>query len=481
MCGLVGIVSRENNAVPMNYIGLGQLQHRGKDSAGMATAHLKQINHLVKGPGEVINVFNKDVLSRMHGTSVIGHVRYGTAGKRGTIDCAQPIRGVFRKKYPFCLGHNGNTVNKKALFRELHFDFSCVDTMSDTQLVVELLSNSRCVNFEDALIDVAKKLQGAFNFLVLFGDTIYALTDRFGFHPLMLGKIGNDYIIASESCVLDHLGGQHIGDIEPGVLLSVNHNGTSSAHWSGTRELHFDIFEYVYFARPDSIIWGVEVGTARRIVGMILADEHPLYRGESALVVPVPDSGMDAAWGYAEGLKRKRSGVTFDPNAIVRSHTVSRTFTDPVEAERGPSVHLKLNMRKPVFSGKDVILVDDSIVRANTMKIVVERVRNCGAKSVSAVIASPMCKYPDIYGIDTNQRPDELVASRMKGETEHVRDECGLDYLGFVSLEGMISGVLAARSAHSPLRENSFYLGTFTGEYPDGTGDEAEKISAFTY
>ncbi len=476
MCGLVGIVSRENDVVPMVYISLGQLQHRGKESAGIASAHLGFMHRILKGVGEVISVFDKDALSRISGTSAIGHVRYGTAGKSGAEN-AQPIEGLFHGKYPFCVAHNGNIVNTselwKILGRSSSYDFS------DTQLIVDLISCSPCLDFEDALIDVAKKLQGSFNFLILFNDRMYALTDRFGFHPLVLGKLGADYIVASESCVFDHLNAEFVCDIEPGTLLSVHYNSISSARWSTACQLRFDIFEFVYFARPDSVIHGVEVGSTRRKTGIILADEHPMFGAD--IVVPVPDSGKDAAWGYARGMKHRKSSIDFEPDAITRSHVVSRTFTEPVKERRHSGVHLKFNMREALFAGKHVVLVDDSIVRCNTMPITVSRVRRAHAKSVSAVIASPPCLYPDIYGMDTNRDPHELVAWRERGDIERIKDQCGLEHLGYVSLEGMIQGVLRARSPHSPLTESSFYLGSFTGEYPDGEGDHADKIASFKY
>ncbi len=466
MCGLVGMVSRDADVAPFLYIGLGQLQHRGKEGAGMVTAHLGYIGPPIRGMGEVMQVCRASDLERISGTMGIGHVWYGTAGAGGSSN-VQPIEGTFRG-HTFYLAHNGNLVNTK----ELRAATNCRDVrVSDTRLVVQMISQSTAQTFEDALVEVVQKLRGSFNFLILFDSTIYAVTDRFGFHPLQFGTRGEDFVIASESCVFDHIGACFVRDIKPGEIVSIRHEGVSSFFWTKDVRLRFDIFEFVYFARPDSVLYGVEVGSARRAIGMNLADEHPIF--DADVVVPIADSGAEAGLGYARGMRAQKLPIEFDPYALLRSHAVSRTFIEPVQERRSKEVHLKFNPRRTLLKGKRIVLVDDSLVRGTTLPEIARRVKECGAQSVSAVIASPMYGYPDVYGVDTYRVSGELLAKRLSMDKERIRAHCGLAHLEYVSIRGMMCGVLSARNEESPLWFDTFYLGPFIGEYPDGKGDYA--------
>lgn len=458
MCGIIGVVNARADAASDLYVGLMSMQHRGKESAGVTVLGSHGLKRIA-GAGEVPQVFGSFALEFFHGTIGVGQVRYGTSGAGNTKNI-QPIHGVFREK-EFALVHNGNLVNVDELRRCL----GTVQNVSDTHLIVELISCSERETFEDALIDVAHRLQGSFNLICVFGEGLYVVSDRFGFHPLQFGFRGDDCIIASESCVLDQLGVKYISDVKPGEILYVYKNGYWGRRWTEEYSLKFDIFEYIYFLRPDSVVHGVEAGAARYQMGRKLAETHSVA---GDIIVPVSDSGNEAAIGYYERMLELGKVVRFRPWALFRPHTVSRTFIEPVHEMRQRYLNLKFNPRETQLKGQRVVLIDDSLVRGNTQRVVVDMLRRGGALSVFTLIASPIYRYPDFYGIDTYRDRGELIAEKVNGDVDAICKDLGLDYLGYLSLDSVVQAVLSVKQEGSPLTSDTFYCGPFTGEYPSG-------------
>lgn len=466
MCGIVGILNKRREAASDLYTALLQLQHRGKESAAIAVSRQ---GTMVRegGMGEVPQAFFGKQLDELRGRVGIGHVRYGTAGSSAPQNL-QPAKGTFRGQ-DFYLAHNGNLANTDELKIMVRAD----PQASDTLAIAELIGASAASSFEEALRETLLKLRGAFSLLILFQESIYVVKDPFGFHPLQIGRRKDDFIVASESCVFDHLGAEFVADVEPGEMLVIDSRGCSSRTWTLETQFAFDIFEFIYFLRPDSIVHGVEAGLARYHMGKFLAQEHPV---QADIVVPIADSGNEAALGYYEGLD-KENRAQFRPWALFRPHTVSRTFIEPVQETRERSVSLKFNARPSLISGKHVVLVDDSLIRATTLPKAVQLIREAGAKKVSAVISSPMYQYQDFYGIDTCRVRSELIAWNEKGNVEAIRERCGLDYLGYLSLDSTVEAVLKAAektypktAAKGELSKHNFYTGPFTGTYPAGKG-----------
>lgn len=460
MCGIVGIINQEREVASDLYTALLQMQHRGKEGAGIAVSQQEKIV-CQRGTGEVPQVFTSRQLEDCKGRVGLGHLRYGTAGATSSENL-QPIKGVFQGQ-DFYLVHNGNLVNTEELKAMVTVQYDA----SDTRTVADLVSESQAPTFEQAILETLVKLQGAFNFIFLFGEHIFAVKDAFGFHPMQLGRRGNDFFVASESCVFDHLGGELVRDIDPGEMLVIGKKGVTSYIWTTNTKLAFDILEFIYLLRPDSVIHKVEAGMARYWMGKALAKEHAL---DADMVVPIADSGNEAALGYWEGLDKKDQ-IQFRPWALFRPHTVSRTFIEPIQELRERGVRIKFNPRPAQLKGKSIVLVDDSLIRANTLPKVVQLVRKAGAQKVSAVISSPMYRYPDVYGIDTGRVAQELIASREQENIDAIKEACGLDYLGYLNMESTVQAVLkAGETTGSDLKEGDFYTGHFTGMYPAGQG-----------
>ncbi len=488
MCGLIGIVNSDREAVTDLYLGLLSMQHRGKESAGIATTTGRDEIRRAGGVGELPQAFwgeeisgeagsppppeegspssMRNLLPRslgpLAGRIGIGHVRYGTTGSTGRGNI-QPVYGTYHG-HDFCLAHNGNLVNTPRLRRIT----KSPEDVSDTRVIADLLSLSSAPSFEEALIETVGRLEGAFSLILLFGGKVFGVKDPLGLHPLQIGRRKGDRIIASESCAFDLLGADLDRDIMPGELVVLDDAGCRSVRWTEESTLRIDIFEYIYFLRPDSVVHGAEAGTARYHMGRALAAEHPV---EADIVVPVSDSGNHAALGYYEGMIAAGFSPEFRPWALCRPHTVSRTFIEPVQEKREQYLRLKFNPRPRELEGKSVVVIDDSVVRANTMRVVAGLLREGGTRQVHAVISSPMYRYPDFYGIDTYRIRDELIARRLNGSVPAIARELGnLDSLGYLSLEATEKAVLAAARAGSELTTGSFYTGPFTGEYPAGTG-----------
>ena len=479
MCGIVGVHNAKRPVAGDLYVALMNLQHRGKESAGIATFDGVNMKSHV-GMGEVPQAFVPDSLNDLAGKIGIGHTRYSTAGF-SSIENAQPIRGLFKGR-EFFLAHNGNLINSRVLSREAGLSGIKLDSdCSDTRVIAALVSASKKARFEDAVMDVLPILQGSFNLLFIFNGTIIATKDSFGFHPLQVGERGEGYIISSESCVFDHLNAKLIRDISPGEMVIINDKKSPEfITWTENSGLSFDIFEYIYFLRPDSVVHGVEAGEARYRMGQYLADEYPL---DVDIVIPIPDSGNEAALGYYERMLEKGAEVQFRPWALFRPHTVSRTFIEPVQAIRREYLKLKFNPRQKQLEGKRVAAIDDSLVRGTTEEFLDVIMHEAGVRELYSLKSSPVYASEDIYGIDTYRIARELIGKECEGDAERVLTElrrrvqtriysCGLPTsLDYLSLDSTIQAVLDSRGKNSDLTEDSFYTGPFTGIYPAGKGD----------
>ena len=441
-CGIFGIYDH-NEPARLTYLGLYALQHRGQESAGIATSNGRRL-HLEREMGQVAEVFNPVNLSRLKGRSSIGHVRYSTAGETRMVN-SQPIL-IDSYWGQIALAHNGNLVNALTLRSELVRQGTAFISTSDTEVILHLLLRSTRKSFHDALVDALLKIRGAFSLLLLTVDEMIAIRDPYGFRPLILGKLGNSKVVASETCALDLIGAKFSREIQPGEILIINQDGMQSLSPFPKRKHAQCIFELVYFARPDSIVFGESVNLFRNCLGRQVAKESYV---DADIVVPVPDSGVSAALGYAAEAK-----IPFD-FGLIRNHYVGRTFIEPRQSIRDLGVKVKLNPVRGLIRGKRIVLVDDSIVRATTSRKIVAMIRRAGAKEVHMRISSPPIISPCFYGIDTPTK-EELIASSHS--VEEIRQFIRADSLNYISLKGMLSCVKNG--------EKRFCTACFTGKYP---------------
>jgi amidophosphoribosyltransferase len=441
-CGVFGVFGHEE-ASKLTYLGLYALQHRGQESAGIVSSDGGEL-HLHRAMGEVEEIFTNLVLAKLRGNLAIGHTRYSTAGDKALLN-AQPIM-IDCNKGKVALGHNGNLTNAAEWRRKLEHRGSIFQTNSDTEVIVHLLARSSASNLPSALGDALNQVEGAYSLLVLTTDELIAVRDPRGFRPLNLGKLGDAWLVASETCAFDLLNAQYVREIEPGEMLRISRSGLESIHFAPEKPHQQCIFEHVYFARPDSIIFGRSVNDSREALGRTLAREHPV---DADIVVPVPDSGVPAAVGYA-----LESGIPFRMG-LIRNHYIGRTFIEPSQAIRNFGVKLKLNPVHSLIRGKRVILVDDSIVRGTTSRKIVRMVRESGATEVHLRISCPPTISPCYYGVDTPTR-EELIAS--SSAPEEICRFIGADSLGYVSLEGL-------RRAVNDTKGN-YCTACYTGVYP---------------
>ncbi|HEY8153652.1 MAG TPA: amidophosphoribosyltransferase, partial [Myxococcota bacterium] len=421
-CGVFG-VHGHSEAAHITYLGLYALQHRGQESAGIVSTSAHE-QHVHRGMGLVADVFNEDILKRLPGRHAIGHVRYSTAG--GSIARnAQPFYAS-TDAGPVAIAHNGNLVNAVAIRRELERRGAIFSTTADSEVIVQLLARSREHTPEERLIDALSRVKGAFSLLTLTSDALIAARDPSGFRPLSLGRLDGAWVAASETCALDLIGATFERDVEPGEMVVIRRGRlrTLRPFKSAAREA-FCIFEYIYFARPDSNLNGENVYAYRKELGRTLAREHPVT---ADLVVPVLDSGNTAALGYAE-----ESGIPYE-QAMIRNHYVRRTFIEPAQSIRHFGVKVKHNAVKGMLEGKRVVLVDDSIIRGTTLVKLVSLLRNAGAREVHLRISSPPTIGPCHYGIDTPTR-EELIAHQHT--PDEIRLIIGADSLGYLSLAGL--------------------------------------------
>ena len=441
-CGVFGIWGHPD-AARLTYLGLYALQHRGQESAGIACWEKGRILS-EKGMGYVADLFDEARLGRLPGSSAIGHVRYSTAGE-SRLENAQPI--VYNtNKGPLAIGHNGNLVNADDLRRDLEEEGSIFTTSSDTEVFLHLMARSRRDSVLSALEEVLSRVRGAYSIVLLAGDKVIAARDPQGFRPLTIGRLGTAHVVASETCAFDLLDAEPVRDVEPGEIVVFDSGGVASGAFAMGRRTAHCIFEHVYFARPDSNVFGRSVAESRRGFGKRLAREHPV---SADVVVPVPDSGIFAALGYAE-----ETGIPYSMG-LVRNHYVGRTFIEPKQSIRHFGVKVKLNPVRSVVGGKRVVLVDDSIVRGTTSKKLVRLLKGAGATEVHMRISSPPTLHPCHYGIDTPQRKELIAATN---EIEEIRTFIEADSLGYLSLDGMLS--VFGRG------ENEMCAACFSGRYP---------------
>ncbi len=424
-CGVFGVFGHEE-ASKLTYLGLYALQHRGQESAGIVSSDGTEL-HLHRAMGEVEEIFTPSVLAELPGDLAIGHTRYSTAGDKALLN-AQPIM-IDCNKGKVALGHNGNLTNAAEWRRKLEHRGSIFQTNSDTEVIVHLLARSQTHNLSGALGDALNQVEGAYSLLVLTTDELIAVRDPRGFRPLNLGKLGDAWLVASETCAFDLLNAQYVREIEPGEMVRISRSGIESIHFAPEKPLQQCIFEHVYFARPDSIIFGRSVNESREALGRTLAKEHP---ANADIVVPVPDSGVPAAVGYA-----LESRIPFRMG-LIRNHYIGRTFIEPSQAIRNFGVKLKLNPIRSLIEGQRVVLVDDSIVRGTTSRKIVRMVRESGAREVHMRISCPPTISPCYYGVDTPTR-EELIAS--SSTPEEICKFIGADSLGYLSLAGLKQAV----------------------------------------
>jgi amidophosphoribosyltransferase len=424
-CGVFGVFGHEE-ASKLTYLGLYALQHRGQESAGIVSSDGTEL-HLHRAMGDVEEIFTPSVLAELPGDLAIGHTRYSTAGDKALLN-AQPIM-IDCNKGKVALGHNGNLTNAAEWRRKLEHRGSIFQTNSDTEVIVHLLARSQARNLSGALGDALNQVEGAYSLLVLTTDELIAVRDPRGFRPLNLGKLGDAWLVASETCAFDLLNAQYVREIEPGEMVRISRSGIESIHFAPEKPLQQCIFEHVYFARPDSIIFGRSVNQSREALGRTLAKEHP---ANADIVVPVPDSGVPAAVGYA-----LESRIPFRMG-LIRNHYIGRTFIEPSQAIRNFGVKLKLNPIRSLIEGQRVVLVDDSIVRGTTSRKIVRMVRESGAREVHMRISCPPTISPCYYGVDTPTR-EELIAS--SSTPEEICKFIGADSLGYLSLAGLKQAV----------------------------------------
>jgi amidophosphoribosyltransferase len=441
-CGVFAVFGHPE-AAKLAYLGLYALQHRGQESAGIAASNGKQIV-TYKGMGHAAEVFTGAVLDTLPGQAAIGHTRYSTAGDTD-LKNAQPIT-VSCQKGQISLAHNGNLANASSLRKELEGRGDIFQTTSDSEVILHFLARSKQSGIPESVADALDRVVGAYSLVMLFKDSVYAIRDPRGFRPLSLGKLDGGYVVASETCAFDLINATFIRDVEPGEMVILDGRGITSLRFTNPIQPAQCIFEHVYFSRPDSVVFGRSVQASREMLGCILAREHP---AAADLVVPVPDSGVAAAIGFAD-----ESGIPLK-FGLIRNHYVGRTFIEPSQAIRDFGVKMKLNPVRSLIEGQRIVLVDDSIIRGTTSRKIVRIVREAGAREVHMRISCPPTISPCYYGIDTPTRK-ELIASTH--DLEGIQQFIGADSLGYLSLEGMRQAVADT--------EGRYCLGCYTASYP---------------
>jgi amidophosphoribosyltransferase len=452
-CGVFGIFGHPE-AANMTYLGLYALQHRGQESAGIAASDLERVR-ISRAMGYVADAFDAPTLAQLPGGLAIGHVRYSTAGE-SKLSNAQPIL-IDCSHGQIALCHNGNLVNARELRDELVRQGSIFQSSSDTEVILHLYARSKAPTIEDAIVESVSQVQGAFSLAMLTKDCLIAVRDPHGFRPLVLGRLGDAYVVCSETCAMDLIGATYLRDVAPGEILVISANGLRSIKPFAPAPINQCIFEHVYFARPDSYVFGRSVNEVRTELGRVLAREQPV---DADVVVPVPDSGVCAAVGYAEQAEIPlRMG-------LIRNHYVGRTFIQPQASIRHFGVKVKLNPVRSILEGKRVILVDDSIVRGTTSRKIVRMVRAAGARDVHVRISCPPTISPCFYGVDTPSKADLIAATHT---IEEIRQYLEADSVAYLSMEGLMSAVDTDRASYC----SSCYTGRYPVEFPR---DEARYL-----
>ncbi len=461
-CGVVAIY-QNSEAEKLAYLGLHALQHRGQESAGIVTSDGLTL-HMHKAMGLVADIFVEPVLSQLRGTLAIGHTRYSTAGDSALLN-AQPIM-VQSNKGAMALAHNGNLVNAHEIRARLESQGSIFQTNSDTEVIVHLIALSKEQTLPEAMADALRRVEGAFSLVMISPDRIFAARDPRGFRPLAMGKIarkaGEEHdtiVFASETSAFDLIGAEYIRDVKPGELVVIGPEGMTSRFYSPSPAQSSCIFEHVYFSRPDSLVFGRPVQESREEMGRQLAREAAV---EADIVVPVPDSGVTAAIGYAA-----ESGIPFR-FALIRNHYVGRTFIEPQQSVRDFGVKLKLNPVRSLLEGKRVVLIDDSIVRGTTSRKIVRMIRSAGAKEVHMRVSCPPTISPCFYGVDTPSKRELIAANKS---VEEIREFIGADSLSYLSLEGL-------KKACADGEKTNYCTACYTGVYPTNWVDVEEILPA---
>jgi amidophosphoribosyltransferase len=444
-CGIFGIYDHPE-AAALTYFGLYALQHRGQESAGIAVAKDMQIvEH--KGMGLVSDVFDMDHLAQLNGGSAVGHVRYSTTGS-SVLTNAQPFRVRHRKK-SYAVAHNGNITNAHILKNELEQAGSIFQSTMDSEIFLHLFVKNLKLGFEEALVETMSRLEGAYSFIMLTSKgEVIGMKDPHGFRPLCLGKLNGNYVLASETCAFDLVEAEFVREIEPGEIIIIGADGVKSIQTPAAPNRAFCIFEFIYFARPDSTIYGQNVYQTRKAHGRRLAREAPV---DADLVMPFPDSGTYAALGYHE-----ESGIPFEMG-MIRNHYVGRTFIQPTQSMRDFGVRIKLNPVKELLKGKDLIIIEDSIIRGTTIKTRVKSLRKLGVRNIHMRVAGPPHRFPCHYGIDFSTRGELIAASKSVTE---LRNYLGLDSLHYLSIKGLLNST----GIENP--QQHFCKACFDGCYP---------------
>jgi amidophosphoribosyltransferase len=446
-CGVFAIYGHPE-AANLAYLGLHALQHRGQESAGIATSDGRAF-HAHKAMGHVADIFQPSVLGTLHGHMAIGHTRYSTSGDSGLLN-AQPF-SVQCNKGHVSVAHNGNITNAAELREELEAEGAIFQASSDTEVVLHLVAHSRERTLSGALREALLQIEGAFSLVFLANDRLIVARDPHGFRPLAMGQMEMPggrmcYVFASETCAFDLINAVYLNDVEPGEMVIIGPEGMTRERYAPAQDRAQCVFEHVYFSRPDSIVFGRPVQQSREALGRLLAREHPV---DADVVVPVPDSGVAAAQGYAS-----ESGIMFR-QALIRNHYVGRTFIEPSQAIRDFGVKLKLNPIRHLLEGKRVILVDDSLVRGTTSRKLVRMVRNAGAREVHLRISCPPTVSPCFYGVDTPTKGELIAANNTVNE---IKKFVEADSLGYLSLGGLREAVADDRA--------EYCYACYTGNYP---------------
>ena len=453
-CGVFGVYSPDEDVARLTFFALFALQHRGQESSGIATADGRKIR-LFTGMGRVSNVFNEESLKQLTGHIAIGHNRYSTAGS-SRPDNAQPILVGNGAANTMAIAHNGNVINATHLYEELAGQGYTFRGSTDTEVIANLIISSPDRDWVDKIRYAMRRLQGAYSLAIMTPKELFAVRDPFGVRPLCLGTVDGGHVIASETCALNHIGAEFVREIEPDEIVQINENGVASFP-GDSRRRGACIFEYIYFARPDSLINGRLLYPARQAMGAGLAREHPV---DADLVMGVPDSATAAGTGYA-----RESGIPV-VEGLIKNRYIGRTFIEPDQRIRDLGVKLKFNPLPQVPDGERLVVVDDSIVRGTTTPSVVKILRKAGAKEIHMRICAPPIKYPCFFGVDMATRRELIAAQKSIPE---ICEFIGADSLGYLSIEGLIKAV--------DLPRDRFCLACFTGDYPIPVQLEMDKLA----
>ena len=456
MCGIFG-VANVPDAAHLAFLGLYALQHRGQESAGIVTLDAEGRSHARRGMGLVHDVFAPGTLDHLPGDVAIGHTRYSTTGS-SVLANAQPGLVDYHQG-PLALAHNGNLINARDLRDDLVRQGSIFQSSSDSEVLVHLIARSDARAIEDQILDALERVDGAYSLLLTVGRTLYAIVDPRGFRPLVLGRLGAGWVVASETCALDIVGATVTRELEPGEWIRIEDGVVTDLPPLPAKPAHRCVFELVYFSRPDSSVFGRSVDAVRRRLGRHLAREHPVPHADC--VFSVPDSANAMALGFAE-----ESGLKLE-HGLIRNHYVGRTFINPGQAARTAKVRIKFNPVREVVDGRRVVVVDDSLVRGTTSRELVALLRQAGAREVHFRLASPPITGPCWYGIDTPSRRELIAANNS---VEEIRRHLGVDSLGYLSLDGM----LEAAGRDGP----GYCHACFSGDYPTPEPDTAERPAA---